>query len=82
MAEMGLIGDRRCADALDYLERLELANGGWAALGSFYRVSNSASVNASQGSLSPVVWGRVGANHMNEWVTADTLFVLHAARRA
>src|SRR5258707_10092813 len=35
MAEMGLIKDPRCADALDQLEKKELARGGWAALGRF-----------------------------------------------
>ena len=39
MAEMGLIKDPRCADALDLLERKELPGGGWAAQGRFYKVS-------------------------------------------
>src|SRR5271154_5783720 len=37
MAEMGLINDPRCADALELLERMELPGGGWAALGRFYK---------------------------------------------
>jgi hypothetical protein len=31
------------------------------------------------GSTSPVDWG--GCGRMNEWVTADALYVLHAAGR-
>ncbi|HYL57962.1 MAG TPA: hypothetical protein VEU51_03755, partial [Candidatus Acidoferrales bacterium] len=79
MAEMGLIDDPRCRDALDLLERKELPGGGWAAEGTFYKVS--ADANPRVGSISPVNWGGGGARRMNEWVTADALYVLRAAGR-
>lgn len=81
MAEMGLIGDPRCADALDLLERKELPRGGWAAEGRFYKVSQSSDLSARFGSISYVDWGGAGKGRMNEWVTADALYVLRAAGR-
>ena len=51
MAEMGLIKDPRCADALDLLERKELPRGGWAAEGRFYKVSQSADFSTRFGAL-------------------------------
>ena len=82
MAEMGLINDPRCADALDLLERKELPRGGWAAEGRFYKVSPKLDTSARFGSISLVDWGGSGARRRNEWVTADALYVLHAAARA
>ena len=79
MAEIGLIDDPRCRDALDLLERKELPTGGWAAEGKFYKVSVNA--NSREGSISPVDWGGSGVRRMNEWVTADALYVLRAAGR-
>jgi hypothetical protein len=81
MAEMGLIKDPRCADALDQLERKELPNGGWAAQGRFYKVSHGMDVSTRFGSISLVDWGGVGTKKLNEWVTADALYALHAAGR-
>jgi hypothetical protein len=81
MAEMGLIKEPRCADALDQLERKELPKGGWAALGRFYKVSPSMDMNSRFGSISHVDWGGAGNARMNEWVTADALYVLRAAGR-
>ena len=80
-AEMGLISDPRCADALDLLERKELPGGGWAAEGRFYKVSQSMEMSTRFGSISLVDWGGSGARRMNEWVTADALYVLRAAGR-
>ena len=60
MAEMGLIKDPRCADALDQLERKELPKGGWAALGRFYKVSASMDMSTRFGSISQVDWGGCG----------------------
>jgi hypothetical protein len=80
MAEMGLINDQRCADALDLLERKELTSGGWAAEGRFYKVSSSMDMSTRFGSISLVDWGGIG-KRMNEWVTADALYVLRAAGR-
>lgn len=81
MAEMGLIKDPRCADALDLLERKELPSGGWAAQGRFYKVSRKFDTNSRFGSISLVDWGSIGNRRMNEWVTADALHVLHASGR-
>ena len=81
MAEMGLIDDPRCRDALDLLERRELASGGWAAEGKFYKLSANSNINSRFGSISPVDWGGSGARRMNEWVSADALYVLRAADR-
>jgi hypothetical protein len=78
---MGLIKDPRCADALDLLERKELPNGGWAAQGRFYKVSHGMDVSTRFGSISLVDWGGVGTKKLNEWVTADALYALHAAGR-
>ena len=81
MAEMGLIEDPRCADALELLERKELPGGGWAAEGRFYKVSQSMDFATRFGSISLVDWGGSGNRRMNEWVTADALYVLRAAGR-
>src|SRR5580658_10124493 len=81
MAEMELIKDTRCADALDLLERKELPRGGWAAQGRFYKVSPNLDTSAKFGSISMVDWGGAGNARMNEWVSADALYVLRAAGR-
>jgi hypothetical protein len=81
MAEMGLINDPRCADALDLLERKELPRGGWAAQGRFYKVSTSMDMSTRFGSISQVDWGGSSNARMNEWVSADALHVLRAAGR-
>jgi hypothetical protein len=81
MAEMDLIKDRRCGDALELLERKELPSGGWAAEGRFYKVSPSMDISTRFGSVSLVDWGGSGNRRMNEWVTADALYVLRAAGR-
>jgi hypothetical protein len=81
MAEMGLIKDPRCADALDLLERKELPRGGWAAQGRYYKVSPKLDVSARFGSVSLVGWGGAGNARVNEWVSADALYVLRAAGR-
>ncbi|HXW83133.1 MAG TPA: hypothetical protein VEJ86_01915 [Candidatus Binataceae bacterium] len=81
MAEMDLIRDRRCDQALEVLERRELPGGGWPALGRFYKVTKSMDLSTRFGSVSLVDWGGAAAKRMNEWVTADALYVLHAAGR-
>jgi hypothetical protein len=81
MAEMGLIKDPRCGDALDLLERKELPKGGWAAGGRFYKVSANTDFSTRPGSLSLVDWGGSGHTRINEWATADALYVLKAAAR-
>ncbi len=76
MAEAGLVSDPRCQDALDLLEEKRLPDGGWPAEGRFYRASGSRA-----GGLDLVSWGGVNKRKMNEWITADALYVLKAAGR-
>jgi len=75
MAEAGFIGDPRCGEALDRLEAKSLPGGGWPAEYKFYTLSDTGS------SAERVSWGGTGKKKMNEWVTADVLFVLKAAGR-
>jgi hypothetical protein len=81
MAELGLINDPRCSGALELLEQKELPNGGWAAEGRYYRVSAHPDSGSRPGPLSPVAWGGHGKRNLNEWATADALYVLDAASR-
>lgn len=76
MAEMRLVQDGRCAEALDLLEARELPNGGWPAEKSYYTVSDTVALGHSD-----VDWGGTSKKRMNEWVTADALFVLRASNR-
>ena len=77
MAELGSIGDPRCADALDLLESKRLPDGGWPAEARFYRHSNEVELGNDD-----VDWGGTSTRRMNEWVTVDALGVLRAAGRA
>jgi hypothetical protein len=76
MAECGCISDPRCQDALDLLESKRLPDGGFPAEARYYQVSPKAATGRSL-----VGWGVTGTTQMNEFVTADALFVLKAAGR-
>ena len=76
MAEAGFIKDKRCKDALDILESKRLPDGGFPAEARFYRVSNKPSSGCSR-----VDWGGTSKKRMNEFITADALFVLKKAGR-
>lgn len=76
MAEGGFISDPRCADALDLLESKRLPDGGWPAEERFYKTSDDGVSGSDR-----VSWGITSAKKMNEWVTADALYVLKAAGR-
>lgn len=77
IARVGRIGDARCADALDLLEKKRLPDGGWPAEKRHYRVSRTTmSANADY-----VDWGGTSRKRMNEWVTVDALAVLRASGR-
>lgn len=76
MAEAGFIQDERCRDALDLLEAKRLPDGGFAAEKTYYRVTEKQISGRSR-----VSWGGVSKVHMNEFVTADALYVLKAAGR-
>ncbi len=75
IAEAGLVGDPRSSEALDRLEAKALPDGGWPAEGRFY------SLNLSAGNGERVSWGGASRKKMNEWITADALFVLKAGGR-
>jgi hypothetical protein len=77
LAEVGLIQDERCAEALDLLQAKRLRTGGWPAEAKYYRVSS----DALGANVDYVDWGGVGQGRMNEWVSADALAVLAAAGR-
>jgi len=76
IAEVGRIADERCQDGLDLLERKQLPSGGWAAEARYYRGAGERRLHFDH-----VDWGGVDRRRMNEWVTADALAVLAAARR-
>ena len=77
MVQVGRIRDRRCSDALDFLEDKWLPEGGWSAEKRYYHgQSRTWEANADY-----VNWGEVGTKRMNPWVTADALSVLVAAGR-
>lgn len=76
MAETGFIKNHRCNDALDLLESKRLQDGGFPAEQRFYNPSPKAVSWQSQ-----VNWGGTSKKKMNEWVTADALFVLKEAGR-
>jgi hypothetical protein len=76
LAEVGLIKDPRCSEALDLLERKELPGGGWPAERRYYKVSSQVELHADY-----VDWGGTSRTRMNEWVTTDALYVLREAGR-
>jgi hypothetical protein len=76
MADIGLIHDSRCRKALDLLEDKQLPDGGWPAEARHYKVSSRLETRADS-----VEWGGTGKTRMNEWVSADALYVLRAAGR-
>lgn len=78
LAEVGLLGDRRCAEALALLESKRLPEGGFPAEERYYTVHPAQAENKSNSS--PVSWGSVSKKQANEFVTADACFVLESAR--
>ena len=76
LAEAGFIGDPRCEEALDLLESMRLADGGFPATKKYYRKSWKGGSG-----MSLVDWGGTGKQRMNPFVTADALGVLRAAGR-
>jgi hypothetical protein len=76
MAEAGFVGDPRCNEALDILESKRLPDGGWPAEERYY-----SSPNKDVSGSDHVSWGGICKTRMNEWVTADALYVLKAAGR-
>ncbi|MBO3750718.1 hypothetical protein J5X84_31965 [Streptosporangiaceae bacterium NEAU-GS5] len=75
MLDLGLLGDPRCADALDLLESMMVADG-WPATARFYRTSDEIALHHDR-----VDWGGTSTRRANPWITADALAVLRAAGR-
>jgi hypothetical protein len=76
MAESGFLGDPRCVEALDQLEKRQLSDGGFPAEDKFYQVTQRPISGRSR-----VDWGPGGGRGTNLWVTVDALAVLQAAGR-
>jgi hypothetical protein len=76
MAELGRIGDPRCADALDLLESKRSDDGGWPAEARYYKHSTVVALGNDD-----VDWGGTSRRHSNPWVTVDALTVLRASGR-
>ena len=76
LAEAGFINDKRCNDALDLLESKRLPDGGFPAEGKYYRVTEKVATGRSL-----VDWGGMSKKRMNEFITADALFVLNKSGR-
>jgi hypothetical protein len=75
MAELGLLNDERCGDALDLLDSLRLPDG-WPAHGRYYRTSTDIALHHDC-----VDWGGTSTRRANPWVTVEALAVLRAAGR-
>ena len=76
MAEMGLIRDRRCSDALDLLEQKRLADGTFPV--KWTNVKKAGTI-ASRGTYAD--WGPLSKRRGNPIVTVDALWVLTEAGR-
>lgn len=76
MAKAGFIGDERCYDALGLLESKRLPDGGFPAEKKYYQFTERIKTGRSL-----VDWGGTSEKHMNEFVTADTLYVLKKSGR-
>ena len=77
MAELGRLGDQRCADALALLESKRLPDGGFPLE---ERVGVTRNVVASRGTFAD--WGPAGATRSNPFVTVAALSVLRPAATA
>lgn len=73
MAEARITGDPRCEEALGELMNKRIPDGGWPAESRYYKLSKTAEYGAEL-----VEWGGTSKRRMNDWVTADALFVLKA----
>ena len=82
LAEAGLIDDPRCREALDVLESKRLEDGGFPAEEKYYDArGRKTSTGRWRTGRSAVNWGGVSKRRMNEFVTADAMYVLKVAGR-
>jgi hypothetical protein len=72
LAECGFTKDKRVNESLDILQSKQLPEGGFPVENNYYRIS----AVRNQIRVEPISWGTRKKNQMNEWVTADALFVL------
>ncbi len=77
MAEMGLVRDRRCQEALDLLETKRLADGTFPV--EWTNVKRAERIE-TRGTYAD--WGKRGRKKGNPFVTVDGLYVLQEAGRA
>lgn len=73
-ADMDIINDKRCQNAIDLLIGKFIPNKGFPAEKKFYKFSKELANGNDY-----VDWGGAGKKKMNEWVTADALYVLKKA---
>ena len=76
LADLDLLSDPRCSDALDLLEGKRLSDGGWPAEKRYYSVSDGPKAGSEA-----VDWGGTSKTKANPWVTVDALGVLVKAGR-
>ena len=76
MAETGFLNDEHCNDALELLESKRLPDGSFPAEKKYYRVTEERTSGRSL-----VDWGGTGKKRMNEFITADALYVLKKSGR-
>ncbi len=76
LAEVGLLSDPRCREALNWLEGRELPQGGWPVDARYYHTSVHYEPGAEY-----VDWGAASRRRPNDWVTTDALYVLSEAGR-
>jgi hypothetical protein len=76
IAELGRIGDPRCADAVDLLESKWLPDRGWPAEAKYYTHSTTVALGNDD-----VDWGGTSGRRSNPWVTVDALAVLGVSGR-
>jgi hypothetical protein len=77
MAEMGVVRDERCRDALDLLERKRLADGTFPV--EWTNVTKAEDIQ-TRGTFAN--WGTLSRKRGNPLVTVDALYVLKEAGRA
>jgi hypothetical protein len=80
IAEMGMLGNPRCSEALEVLASKQLPDGGFPAEVRHYRVDDKQPKTGKRISRRCAVdWGASGKLRLNEFVTVDAIYVLSEA---